>query len=68
MDNTFVLYDRVTESLWYPLTGETFDAVTGPAKGASFEFLAKPGVMRLREWKQLYPDTLVLLPPPRVPG
>lgn len=63
MKNVFVLYDRSTDSVWYPLTDMTFDAVAGKAKGTSIDFIAKPEVMRLREWKKLYPDTEVLLPP-----
>lgn len=63
MNNVFTLYDRKTESVWYPLTEESFDAVSGPAKGASLEFIVKPEVLRLHEWVKQHPDTLVLLPP-----
>jgi hypothetical protein len=64
LKNTFVLYDRKTGSVWYPLTGKTLDAVAGPAKGQSIEYLAKPRRMTLRQWRSRHPDTLVMLPPP----
>jgi hypothetical protein len=62
MNNVFVLYDRSTGSVWYPLTDESFDAVAGPVKGAQIEFVAKPDKMPLRDWVAAHPDTLVLLP------
>ena len=65
MNNVFVLYDRKTDSVWYPLSDKTIDAVAGEAKGTSIDFIIKPEVMRLREWKNLHPDTEVLLPPQR---
>ena len=38
MDNVFVLYDRATQSVWYP--GENaLEAVSGSLKGSSIEFL-----------------------------
>jgi len=64
MNNTFVSYDRNTESVWYPLKRETLDAVAGPEKGEAIEFISKPKKMPLREWAELHPDTEVLLPPP----
>lgn len=63
-NNVFVLYDRKTDSVWYPLTGGTLDAVSGPKKGEKIEFIAKPERMTLGEWKAKHPDTLVMLPPP----
>jgi hypothetical protein len=62
--NTFVLYDRESGSVWYPLTGNTLNAVAGPEKGRSLEFLAKPRRTSLRQWRRRHPETLVLLPPP----
>ncbi len=64
MNNVFVLYDRNTDSVWYPLNDNSFDAVSGPYKGQSLPFLEEPPVMRLHEWAALHPETLVLLPPP----
>jgi len=63
-NNVFVLYDRKTDSVWYPLTDGTLDAVSGPKKGEKIEFIAKPKRMSLGEWKAKHPDTLVMLPPP----
>jgi len=65
LNNVFVLYDRKTDSVWYPLEDDAFDAVAGPLQGMEIEFLAEPEVMRLREWRKKHPDTLVLLPPKR---
>ncbi len=60
-DNTFVLYDRATESIWYPTDDQGFDAISGPRRGERIEFLAQPPVMSLADWTALHPDTLVLL-------
>lgn len=68
MNNVFVLYDRSTDSVWYPLKDDSFDAVSGPFRGRALKFIAKPAVMRLHEWAAEHPDTLVLLPmPPAIP-
>lgn len=64
MNHVFVLYDRVTESVWYPLNDGTLDAVSGPEKGRQIPLLAEPGKMRLSAWQKLHPDTKVLLPTP----
>lgn len=63
-DNVFVLYDRDTESVWYPLSDNTMDAVSGPRRGRSIPFLDQPERMPLAKWRALHPDTTVLLPPP----
>lgn len=63
MNNTFVLYDRDTESIWYPLTNDTMDAVAGPRRGTAIEFATKPAIMLLRDWAAEFPHTQVLLPP-----
>lgn len=60
-NNTFVLYDRLTESVWYPMTDSGFEAIGGPASGRWIPFLAKPAVMPLSEWLEAHPDTQVLL-------
>lgn len=65
MNNTFVLYDRDTESVWYPLTDKTMDAVSGKRKGEAIKFVAKPELMPLGEWAKQHPDTQVLIPAPR---
>ena len=61
MINTFVLYDRDTDSIWYPLTDDTMDAVAGARKGTAIEFAAKPPLVRLGDWANDHPETQVLV-------
>ena len=68
MNNVFVLYDRNSDSVWYPLSEDSFDGVSGPNKGKRLDFIAKPEVMRLHEWAKMHPGTQVLLPPPPSDG
>ena len=63
-DDVFVLYDRRSNSLWWPRSDGAFDAVSGPEKGEALEFLDKPSVMPLGRWVKDHPETLVLLPAP----
>ena len=63
-NHLFVLYDRVTDSVWYPLHRGTLDAVSGPAKGTRIKLLAEPRKMKLSEWMKKHPDSKVLLPSP----
>jgi len=65
MNNVFVLYDRNTGSVWYPLHEGAFDAVAGEDRGKQIEFTAKPPKMPLAEWAREHPDTEVLLPTER---
>ena len=58
---TFLLYDRKTDSVWYPLEPDRMTAVSGPLKGQSIPFLAKPALMPLREWIAEHPKTRVLV-------
>jgi Protein of unknown function (DUF3179) len=60
-DNTFVLYDRKTESVWYPLKEGSFDAIGGSKSGSQIPFIASPPITTLAEWQSKHPDTLVLL-------
>ena len=64
MNNVFLLYDRRTESIWYPIKNGAFDAVSGEQKGAKIPFVAKPARIPLGKWRGKHPDTLVMLPPP----
>ena len=64
MNNVFVLYDRLTDSVWYPLGDGTMDAVSGQRKGTSIPILAEPAPMRLGRWLKDHPDSKVLLPRP----
>ncbi len=64
MNNVFVLYDRGTGSVWYPLKDGGFDAVAGAAQGSHIPFLRKPDPVPLADWVKIHPKTKVLLPPP----
>jgi len=59
--NTFIIFDRATKSLWYPLDDTKWTAIAGPRKGETIPFIEKPGVMPLGEWRELFPETVVLL-------
>ena len=61
-DNVFVLYDRMTQSVWYPLSGRAMTAVAGPKKGMEIRFLDKPKPMALSKWRDLHPGTKILMP------
>ena len=61
-DHIFVLYDRATESIWYPMTDNTLDAVAGSKNGESIDILEEPAPQPLSEWLASYPDSTVLLP------
>src|SRR5439155_1161397 len=55
-ENSFVMYDRKTESLWVHVTGR---AVWGPLKGKQLEFVPST-VTTWSQWKAAHPRTLVL--------
>ena len=57
--NGFVMWDRETESLWWPLTGE---AVSGPMKGTKMKVLDENlwAQTSWKEIKQSYPKALIL--------
>jgi hypothetical protein len=59
--NVFLIFDRKTESLWYPLDDTKWTAIAGPRKGETLPFLQEPPVVSLGEWRREHPDTLVLL-------
>ena len=65
MDDVFVLYDRGSDSIWYPIDDQTFQAVGGDKQGESLAILDEPAPMALGDWLDREPDTLVLLPPKR---
>ncbi len=54
--NSFVMYDRRTESLWVHATGR---AETGPMKGKRLNFFPST-VTTWKQWKTAYPHTSVL--------
>jgi len=62
MNNVFVLYDRESESVWYPTSDKHLEATSGTKQGTRIEFLDKPTPMPLRQWLNAHPKTRVLLP------
>ncbi len=54
--NSFVMYDRQTDSLWIHVTGEAYQ---GPLKGKKLTFLPST-VTTWRKWKEDHPTSLVL--------
>ncbi len=64
MGSIFVLYDRNGDSIWYPQSDTTMDAVAGPNSGLALEILAEPSPIPLGEWLDVHPESLVLLPGP----
>ena len=61
-DHVFVLYDRASESIWYPLSDQTLDAVAGSRNGESIEILDEPAPVALSDWLADHPESSVLLP------
>ncbi len=59
--NTFILYDRSTNSLWYPFDEEKWTAIAGPRSGETIPFIEEPEPVTLGEWRERHPDTVVLL-------
>lgn len=59
--NTFLIFDRATDSLWYPLDDQGWTAVAGPRQGEFIPFLEVPAPLPLGEWRERHPDTVVLL-------
>jgi hypothetical protein len=55
------MFDRRTTSLWYPIEGDSWTAISGPRKGQTIPFISKPVPMKLGEWRKVHPDTVVLL-------
>lgn len=55
-ENSFVMYDHQTDSLWIHVTGEAF---FGPLKGKKLAFIPST-VTTWEKWRERYPHTLVL--------
>jgi hypothetical protein len=64
MRNTFVLFDRETESVWYPGQDGALNAVAGKRRGDSIPTAAKAEVLPLEEWLERHPDSKILQPAP----
>jgi hypothetical protein len=62
MDNLFVLYDRVSNSVWYPGDDSDLLAGGGALKGTRLPFQAEPASVSLGAWLAEHPDSTVLLP------
>jgi hypothetical protein len=60
-DQTFVLYDRRTESMWYPFKPNQMNALCGRYAGTALPFLATPPPMRFADWCSEHPESLVLV-------
>lgn len=58
--NSFLLYDRETDSLWHHATGT---AMTGPLRGNRMARFPATSVMTFAAWRQEHPATLVLAKP-----
>ena len=59
--NVFLIFDRRTESLWYPLDDSKWTAISGERKGETIPIMEKPSPVPLGEWRAKHPDTRVLL-------
>ena len=59
--NVFLMFDRRTESLWYPLDDTQWTAISGKRKGETIRFIEEPGLVPLGQWRQKHPTTRVLL-------
>lgn len=58
--DVFLIFDRRTESLWYPLDETKWTAISGPRRGETIPFVEQP-VVTLGEWRKKHTTTLVLL-------
>lgn len=65
--HVFVLYDRLTRSVWYPMDEGAFVGIGGPRRQAKIPILDQPPVMTLAEWLTQHPESEILLDdaPPR---
>lgn len=63
MGRVFVLYDRETESIWYPQK-EVLRAVAGPRKGDTIPETISHRSTTLTKWFEEHPESKVLLPRP----
>jgi len=59
--NTFLLYDRKTESMWYPYQSDEMNALSGQCAGSALPFLGKPEPMPVADWRKKHPGSLVLV-------
>lgn len=62
MDHVFVLYDRTSDSVWYPWKEGEVNAVSGPWQGEAVPILTEPAPQALAAWLAKHPDSEILLP------
>ncbi len=62
-ENTFIVFDRRTESLWYPFDDVKWTAISGPRQGETIPFITEAPVVTLGQWREKHPKTVVLLGP-----
>ena len=60
-NRVFLLYDRLTHTVWYPLGDGAFDGVGGEKLGSKIPYIEKPPRLPLSEWIAMHPGTSVLL-------
>ena len=48
--NVFLIFDRKTESLWWPIDEDGWTAISGPRKGEKIKFDEKPAPVPLGKW------------------
>ena len=59
--NVFLMFDRKTESLWYPFDDTKWTALSGPRQGETIPIILEPAPLTLGQWRKQHPDTMVLL-------
>lgn len=59
--NTFLVYDRKTESIWYPYKPSEMNALTGQYAGNALPYLAEPARTSLGDWRKKHANSLVLV-------
>ncbi len=62
-EDTFIIFDRRTESLWYPFDDVKWTAISGPRRGETIPFITEAPVVTLGQWREKHPQTVVLLGP-----
>ena len=60
-DRVFLLYDRSSDSVWYPMESEHITSVGGQLSGTTIPVLDKPKRMQFKAWRRDHPDTTILL-------
>lgn len=55
------MFDRKTESLWYPFDDIKWTALSGPRQGETIPIIEEPAPVTLRQWRKQHPETMVLL-------